>query len=184
MKKLILTLCLAATGTFAAVAQMRLTLDQALDLALSENPTVKVAEMEVQRYDYVKRQTWGGLLPQVSVTGQVNHSFIVQQMSKGFSLGKIEEIMLDVPGGRIAYAVMSSGGFLGLGEKLFAIPWGALTLDTNRECFVLDARAETFENAPGFDKDHWPTQAGDLQWHRDVHAHYGQSATPLGSVVR
>lgn len=87
MKKLILTLCLAATGTFAAVAQMRLTLDQALDLALSENPTVKVAEMEVQRYDYVKRQTWGGLLPQVSVTGQVNHSFIVQQMSKGFSLG-------------------------------------------------------------------------------------------------
>ena len=69
MKKLILTLCLAATGTFAAVAQMRLTLDQALDLALSENPTVKVAEMEVQRYDYVKRQTWGGLLPQVSVTG-------------------------------------------------------------------------------------------------------------------
>ena len=87
MKKLILTLCLAATGTFAAVAQMRLTLDQALDLALSENPTIKVAEMEVQRYDYVKRQTWGGLLPQVSVTGQVNHSFIVQQMSKGFSLG-------------------------------------------------------------------------------------------------
>ena len=77
MKKLILTLCLAATGTFAAVAQMRLTLDQALDLALSENPTIKVAEMEVQRYDYVKRQTWGGLLPQVSVTGQVNHSFIV-----------------------------------------------------------------------------------------------------------
>ena len=60
MKKLILTLCLAATGTFAAVAQMRLTLDQALDLALSENPTVKVAEMEVQRYDYVKRQTWRG----------------------------------------------------------------------------------------------------------------------------
>ena len=82
MKKLILTLCLTATGTFAAVAQMRLTLDQALDLALSENPTIKVAEMEVQRYDYVKRQTWGGLLPQVSVTGQVNHSFIVQQMSK------------------------------------------------------------------------------------------------------
>ena len=75
MKKLILTLCLAATGTFAAVAQMRLTLAQALDLALSENPTIKVAEMEVQRYDYVKRQTWGGLLPQVSVTGQVNHSF-------------------------------------------------------------------------------------------------------------
>ncbi|GAB1437241.1 PRC-barrel domain-containing protein [Sphaerotilus uruguayifluvii] len=100
------------------------------------------------------------------------------------TLGKIEEIMLDVPGGRIAYAVMSSGGFLGLGEKLFAIPWGALTLDTNRQCFVLDARAETFEDAPGFDKDHWPTQAGDLQWHRDVHAHYGLPVDPAGGTLR
>ena len=76
MKKLILTLCLAATGTFAAVAQMRLTLDQALDLALSENPTVKVAEMEVQRYDYVKRQTWGGLLPQVWLTCPVTDTCV------------------------------------------------------------------------------------------------------------
>ena len=100
------------------------------------------------------------------------------------TLGKIEEIMLDVPSGRIAYAVMSSGGFLGLGEKLFAIPWGALTLDTNRECFVLDARTETFENAPGFDKDNWPTQAGDVQWHRDVHAHYGLPLDSAGGVPR
>ena len=87
MKRLILTVCFAAAGVFGAGAQMRLTLEEALDLALSENPTVKVAEMEVERFDYVKRQTWGGLLPQVSVTGQVNHNFIVQQMSKGFSLG-------------------------------------------------------------------------------------------------
>lgn len=86
MKRFILTLCLAA-GVAGASAQMRLTLPEALDLALSENPTIKVAEMEVQRFDYVKRQTWGTLLPQVSVTGQVNHQFIVQQMSKGFSLG-------------------------------------------------------------------------------------------------
>ena len=119
------------------------------------------------------------------------------QMTKG---PKVEGIIAARTDGRIKVAtadgnsttiaiadytkIKSSGGFLGLGEKLFAIPWGALTLDTNRECFVLDARAETFENAPGFDKDHWPTQAGDLQWHRDVHAHYGQSVTPLGSVVR
>lgn len=88
MKKLILTIvCLAAAGICGAAAQMRLTLDEALDLALSENPTIKVAELEVQRFDYVKRQTWGNLLPQVSVTGQLNHAFIVQQMSKGFSLG-------------------------------------------------------------------------------------------------
>ena len=69
MKKLILTVCLAATGVFGAAAQMRLTLGEALDLALSENPTVKVAEMEVQRFDYVKRQTWGSWIPQISVGG-------------------------------------------------------------------------------------------------------------------
>lgn len=87
MKKLILILCLAAVGLLPARAQLRLTLAEALELALSENPTIRIAELEVQRYDYVKRQTWGSLLPQVSVTGQVNHNFIVQQMSKGFSLG-------------------------------------------------------------------------------------------------
>lgn len=87
MKKLLLSLCLAAAGLFGARAQMRLTLPEAIDLALSENPTIRVAELEVARFDYVKRQTWGNLLPQVSVTGQVNHQFIVQQMSKGFSLG-------------------------------------------------------------------------------------------------
>ena len=86
MKRTILTLLLLL-GTFAARAQLRLTLDDALRLALSENPTIRMAEMEVERYDYVKRQTWGALLPQVSVSGQLNHNFIVQQMSKGFSLG-------------------------------------------------------------------------------------------------
>ena len=65
MKRLFLIFGFWAAGTAGASAQMRLTLPEALDLALSENPTVKVAEMEVQRYDYVKRQTWGNLLPQL-----------------------------------------------------------------------------------------------------------------------
>lgn len=76
---------------------------------------------------------------------------------QGDTLGKITDIMLDVPRGRVAYAVMSSGGFLGLGEKLFALPWSALTLDPQRECFVMDASAERFKKAPGFDHDHWPS---------------------------
>ena len=52
---------------WGAAAQMRLTLGEAVDLALSENPTIKVAELEIERFDYVKRQTWGNLLPQLSV---------------------------------------------------------------------------------------------------------------------
>ena len=90
----------------------------------------------------------------------------------GDTLGDIDEIMLDVPRCRIAYAVMSAGGVLGVGEKLFAIPWQALVLDTDRHCFILDVPKERFKDAPGFDKDHWPEQA-DEQWHRDLHAYYG-----------
>lgn len=87
-------------------------------------------------------------------------------------LGRIEHIMIDVPTGRVAYAVLSYGGFLGMGDKLFAVPWKALTLDTGRKCFVLDASKERLRDAPGFDKDHWPAMA-DQSWARDVHSYYG-----------
>ena len=89
----------------------------------------------------------------------------------GEKLGTIDEIMLDVPMGRIAYAVLSSGGFLGVGDKLFAIPWGALTLDTDNKCFILDVSKERLEKAPGFDKDHWPSLA-DQSWAVSVHKYY------------
>ncbi|CAE6854153.1 hypothetical protein R69608_07759 [Paraburkholderia nemoris] len=57
--------------------------------------------------------------------------------SDGEDIGKISDIMLDVRGGRIAYAVLSSGGFLGMGNTLYAIPWSALTLDTSEKCCIL-----------------------------------------------
>lgn len=94
--------------------------------------------------------------------------------SDGDDVGKIKEIMLDVYTGRIAYAVMSSGGFLGIGDKLLAIPWNALTLDTDRKCFLLSVSSETVKNAPGFDKDHWPAMA-DAAWASDLHEYYGSS---------
>jgi sporulation protein YlmC with PRC-barrel domain len=89
----------------------------------------------------------------------------------GEKLGTIEEIMLDVPTGRIAYAVLSCGGFLGLGDKLFAIPWGSLTLDPENKCFVVDIAKDRLERAPGFDKDRWPAMA-DERWAREVHTYY------------
>jgi len=90
----------------------------------------------------------------------------------GEDLGKLEDIMLDVRRGRIAYAVLSFGGFLGMGNKLFAIPWSALTLDTVDECFILNVPKEQLKNAPGFDKDHWPSMA-DARWQSDINAYYG-----------
>ena len=91
--------------------------------------------------------------------------------ASGEDLGKIEAIMLDVASGRIAYAVLSFGGFLGMGDKLFALPWSSLTLDTDNKCFVLDVPKERLENAPGFDKDHWPSMA-DRTWANDLHSYY------------
>jgi sporulation protein YlmC with PRC-barrel domain len=89
----------------------------------------------------------------------------------GEDLGEITDIMIDVPTGRVAYAVMSVGGVLGIGDKLFAIPWSALRLDTENKCFRMNVAKERFEQAPGFDKDHWPTMA-DQRWAEDIHSFY------------
>lgn len=91
--------------------------------------------------------------------------------TRGDDLGEVHDIMLDVPSGRIAYAVLSFGGMMGIGDKLFAIPWSALTLDADRRCFVLDIERERLEHAPGFDKHHWPSMA-DPGWATEVHAFY------------
>ena len=91
----------------------------------------------------------------------------------GDRLGDIEAIMLDVVSGTIAYAVLRSGGFMGLGSKLFAIPWSSLQLDTTNHSFRLEISAERLAEAPGFDKDHWPSMA-DSQWARTVHEFYGE----------
>lgn len=87
MKRTILTLGLLWAACFGASAQMRLTLAKAIDLALSENPTIKVAELEVQRFDYVKRQTWGNLLPQLSASGSYQRSIVKSEMRGGISFG-------------------------------------------------------------------------------------------------
>src|SRR5579864_2409656 len=79
--------------------------------------------------------------------------------SDGKDIGKIKDIMLDVGSGCIAYAVLSTGGFLGIGDKLLAVPWSALTLDTDNRCFRIDATVEQVRNSPGFDKDAWPSMA-------------------------
>jgi sporulation protein YlmC with PRC-barrel domain len=92
----------------------------------------------------------------------------------GEDLGKIEEIMIDIHSGRVAYAVLSFGGFLGMGNKLFAVPWHALSVDLHNQEFVLDVSRETLENAPGFDKDDWPDMA-DPDWGTQIHRHYGRS---------
>jgi sporulation protein YlmC with PRC-barrel domain len=107
--------------------------------------------------------------PRVMASSTLEGDDVVNR--QGEKLGKIDEIMLDVPTGRIAYAVLASGGILGLGDKLFAIPWRSLTLDPENKCFILDIAKDRLEQAPGFDKDHWPSMA-DESWAHEVHTYY------------
>jgi sporulation protein YlmC with PRC-barrel domain len=87
-------------------------------------------------------------------------------------LGDIKEIMLDMRNGRVAYAVLSFGGFLGIGEKLFAVPWQALQLDTVNKRFTLNVDKNRLKAAPGFDTDAWPDMS-DSTWASQIHSFYG-----------
>jgi hypothetical protein len=95
-------------------------------------------------------------------------------------LGDIKEIMLDMHTGQVAYAVLSFGGFLGLGQKLFAVPWNALHLDTLNHRFVLNVEKERLQNAPGFDPDAWPDMS-DVTWAQQIHTFYGTDIQQPGA---
>ena len=87
-------------------------------------------------------------------------------------LGDIKEIMLDIGTGSVAYAVLSFGGFLGMADKLFAVPWSALILDTRNKRFLLNVEKERLKDAPGFDKDDWPNMKDEV-WASKVRSYYG-----------
>ena len=80
--------------------------------------------------------------------------------------------MYRVRSGRVGYAVLSFGGFLGMGGQLFAVPWDALILDTENKRFVLNVEKDRLAGAPGFDKNHWPDMA-DQSWEKTIHSYYG-----------
>jgi len=82
---------------------------------------------------------------------------------QGQQLGDIKEVVIDTTAGTVVYALLGSGGFLGLGDKLFAIPWHALQQSEGLGTFTLDVDKAALQAAPGFDKDRWPTQA-DTRW--------------------
>lgn len=90
---------------------------------------------------------------------------------EGEDVGRIEKLMIDVNHGRIAYAVLSFGGFLGMGNKLFAVPWPSLSLAPEADEFVLNVDKERLKNAPGFDKENWPNLT-DPAWRDEVESYY------------
>ncbi|MCE5267282.1 MAG: PRC-barrel domain-containing protein [Planctomycetaceae bacterium] len=123
---------------------------------------------------------------QIIRAGNVNGLKVYSPDNK--SLGKIEDIVLDLKTGKIRYAVLSFGGFLGMGDKYFAIPWQKLSFvskgETNegtaKERYaVLDITKDTLKSAPGFDKDHWPNFA-DANWRQTIEGYYNRGNQASG----
>lgn len=108
------------------------------------------------------------MIPMISATTAIGDAVV---NDAGEDLGKIEEIMLDVASGKIGYAVLSFGGFMGMGDRYFAVPWETLSLDEKNHRFMLNVPKAKLEQAPGFDKDRWPNFA-DPTFAQSIEQHY------------
>lgn len=91
----------------------------------------------------------------------------------GEALGKIEKVVIDPGYGRITYAIIEVGGFLGVGEREVAVPWPALRPGREDDAYILDSTREQLANAPAIDDDKI-ARITDLDLARSVHAYYGQ----------
>jgi sporulation protein YlmC with PRC-barrel domain len=98
---------------------------------------------------------------------------------EGFNLGKIEDLMIDLETGRVAYVVLSFGGFLGIHTKLFAVPIEIMKFDLASKEFVLNLDKDVFKNAPGFDKTNWPDFA-NADWENEIYSYYGKNPSWKG----
>lgn len=108
--------------------------------------------------------------PRLMPSGTLEGDAVVN--SAGENLGSIKDFMLNMETGTVEYAVLSFGGILGMGEKLFAVPFQALQLDPENHQFVLDVDKERLKSAPGFDRNDWPDTANP-EWGSRVRSFYG-----------
>jgi sporulation protein YlmC with PRC-barrel domain len=92
---------------------------------------------------------------------------------EGDKVGTVDELVIDIEKGQVVYAALSVGGFLGAGDKLFAIPWREFTLeiDEDDKFFRVDVDREKLKAAKGFDKDAWPNVA-DPKWRQEIDSQY------------
>ena len=108
-----------------------------------------------------------GVVPASKIIGE---SVINRQ---GENVGKIQELLIDAKKNRVAYAVLSFGGFLGMGNKLFAMPWEAFEFSATENKLILNVDKEKLKTAPGFDQDaKWPDFA-DRTWGSSIYKYYG-----------
>ena len=126
-----------------------------------------------------KKGTGAGDIDNKTVEGQRINDFMVEKIIgskvinvKGETLGKIDNLVVDIDTGKIVYAVLESGGFLGIGDKLLPVPWESLAALPSEGIFFLNQSKEQMEKAPAFDKNNLPNM-GDMHWGEGIFKHYG-----------
>ncbi len=110
------------------------------------------------------------VLPSIVPTSRLEKYDVVNP--DGEDLGQVQNFMLDMQYGRIAFVVVAFGGVLGITDKWFALPWEILAWSPENRKFVLNIPREVFESAPGIDKDRWPYEV-DLSWIARCYDYYG-----------
>ncbi|MGA9260935.1 MAG: PRC-barrel domain-containing protein, partial [Desulfobacterales bacterium] len=134
-----------------------------------------------------KKEAGAKVSPIKTAEDQQINAFMVEKIIgskvmnlKGETLGKIENLVVDVDTGRIVYAILESGGFLDIGDKLFPVPWVSLAALPSEGIFFLNQSKEQMEKAPAFDRNKLPNM-GDIRWGADVLKYYG---APYGYTQR
>lgn len=91
----------------------------------------------------------------------------------GERIGKIDDLIIHKITGQVSYALMSFGGFLGIGEKLHPLPWEVLSYDTGKDGYVVPVDKEVLKNAPSLDPDNIDELAAGAVWRSQLHEYYG-----------
>jgi sporulation protein YlmC with PRC-barrel domain len=146
-------------GTLAKLEKERIEAER-----LAKTQRERIAQLESERAEAERMpptaKVSGREIPELLSADSIKTDRVVN--TAGEDLGRIEELMIDLDSGRVAYAVMSFGGFLGMSDKLFAIPWQALKLRAHEHAFTLDIPRNVLEKAEGFDKERWPLTREEL----------------------
>ena len=122
--------------------------------------------MDTRTQDTLARDEMGNLISSRRVEGTDVYN------TNGEHLGSIEHVMLDKLSGQVAYAVMSFGGFLGIGEKYHPLPWSVLDYDTSKGGYVVDLDKKTLEGAPSYGETSDPYGWTDPTWRNRVDDYY------------
>src|SRR3954467_13755835 len=174
-------LAVAATAQFSA---LRLVAQDAANRGTTRNSATSDANASSDQASIGKldRRTSGSNVRASQLVGANI------QNDNGESVGEINDLVIDGSSGRVRYAAVTYGGFLGMGSKLFAVPFDAFHVkkksnNSNDYVLVLNVTKQQLEGARGFDKDNWPDFA-DRSMTRELDQRYNVDRTanrPRGS---